>query len=210
MLEHKLGFRGAALVAFGLIWLGLILLLLVIPGEIMEMRRDVSKPRTRFSEVDGYLKVGFDLLSSYPIDSPDDMEDMNTRRDDLNSDPFEPKVKARKKQQVVPEFIRALDGRKVMVEGFMIPMLSEKYRVLSFILAQSQMTCCFGIAPKLNQWIDVTMEKGKSTEWKMDVPITIFGTLSVGTKYDRQNKGWCLYRMVSDKVGIPSEKAWFY
>ncbi len=206
----KTGFRGVSFGVFSLIWLGLILLLLAIPGEVMEMKSDGSKPRTRFSESDGYLKVGFDLLSSYTIDSPDATEDMNTQRDDLNSDPFEPKETARKKQQEVPEFIRVLDGRKVVVEGFMIPMLSEKYRVLSFILAQSQMTCCYGIAPKLNQWIDVTMEKGKSTEWKMDVPITVFGTLSVGTKYDHANKGWCLYRMVSDKVGIPSEKPWFY
>ncbi len=203
------GFRGAAFGTFSLVWMGLILLLLVIPGEVMEMKSDGFKPMTRFPESDGYLKVGFDLLSSYTIDSPDETDDMNTRRDDLNSDPFEPKETVRNKRQEVPESIRALDGRKVMVEGFMIPMLSEKYRVLSFILAQSQMTCCYGIAPKLNQWIDVTMEKGKSTEWKMDVPITVFGTLSVGAKYDHANKGWCLYRMVSDKVGIPTDKPWF-
>lgn len=52
------------------------------------------------------------------------------------------------------------------------------------------------------------MEKGETTELRMDIPITVSGTLSVGRKYDAENKGWYLYKMVSDKVKFPNE-SWF-
>src|SRR5258708_38275805 len=97
--------------------------------------------------------VDFGFLSSFSDETPDAFEDINPRRDDMNSDPYEHGKATVKKKGAIPAYIQALDGQKATVEGFMIPMLMERDRVLSFILAQSQMTCCFGIAPKLNQWI---------------------------------------------------------
>ena len=78
-------------------------------------------------------------------------------------------------------------------------------KATSFILARNQATCCYGIVPRLNEWMFVQMKKGASTDAIMDVPLTVFGTLSVGEE-KKQNQAWNLYRMVSDKVLIP--KSW--
>ncbi|HUO58806.1 MAG TPA: DUF3299 domain-containing protein [bacterium] len=151
--------------------------------------------------------VDFGSLSSFTVDETS-MEEVIPSGNDLNTDPFEPTKIPVKKKNEIPAFIQALDGQKVEMVGFMIPLLTEKDKVLTFILAQSQMTCCYGIAPQLNQWIYVEMEKGKNTKWAMDVPITVSGILSVGKKYDKVNLGWSLYRMVSDNVELP-KKGWF-
>jgi hypothetical protein len=167
-------------------------------------------PRTSFPQKGGYWVVDFDSLSSFPVEGSDAAESINTHVDDLNGDPYEErkaKAKAKKKTEV-PAFIQVLNGQKATVEGFMIPLVQERDRVLTFILAQSRMTCCYGITPQLNQWIYVVMAKGKDTEWAMDVPLKVSGILSVGKMFDQENKGWSLYRMVSDKVEIPG-KSWF-
>ena len=223
---NKTPWRPLTWLGLGLVWAALLAYFLTRPtlspmmkqlgfvvrnsvGSVSGSRgAETSKSRTSFSQKGGYWVVDFDSLSSFSADTPDASEDMNPRRDDMNSDPYEHKSTVVKKKAEIPADIQGLDGQKATVEGFMIPMLTEKDRVMSFILAQSQMTCCFGIAPKLNQWIYVEMEKGKNTEWAMDIAIKVSGTLSVGKKYDQENKGWSLYRMVSDKVEIPG-KSWF-
>ena len=53
----------------------------------------------------------------------------------------------------------------------------------------------------MNEWMYVEMQKGKSAEATMDMPITVFGTLSVGAQIKESN--WTLYRMISDKVSVP-------
>jgi hypothetical protein len=120
----------------------------------------------------------------------------------------DPRLKGKKPDSTVPGSIKALNGQKISVSGFMIPMLMDRDKVLSFILAQSRMTCCYGVVPKLNQWIYVKLDNGKTTESTMDIPITVFGTFNVGSEFDEQNKGWCLYRMNSDKVEVP-RRSWF-
>lgn len=90
------------------------------------------------------------------------------------------------------------------VVGFMIPLETNEAgdKATSFILARSQATCCYGIIPKMNEWMFVQMESGKNADAIMDVPVTVFGTLSVGEE-KKANTGWSLYRMVSDKVVVP-------
>src|ERR1035441_6259505 len=92
-----------------------------------------------------YYKAGFDLLAGFPSEIPD-----------MALPGAEANPKAPKRHSPVPETIRALDGQKVSVVGFMIPMaMDAKYNVSSFILAESRMTCCYGKTPMLNQWIFV-------------------------------------------------------
>ncbi len=145
-----------------------------------------------------YYQLSFDVLAGFPAGTPD--------ISDTPSSAALPRASSVKTD--VPQSVRALDGRKISVVGFMIPMAMDQDGVSSFILAQSRMTCCYGLVPKLNQWIYVTMQPGKMTSQLMDVPITVYGTLGVGQRFDPQNRGWCLYRMVSDKVELP-KKLWF-
>jgi len=145
----------------------------------------------------GYYRVNFDVLAGFPAATP---EIPNTAMD--------ARQRVKMARFDIPGSVKILNGQKIYVVGFMIPMAMDKDRVSSFILAQSRMTCCYGMVPKLNQWIYVTMEPGNQTSELMDIPITVFGTLSVGMNMDKDNLGWCLYRMTSDKVAMP-KTSWF-
>jgi hypothetical protein len=150
-----------------------------------------------YSKVGDYYKLGFEVLSSFPSEAPM-----------LRAIPKGPLLQEKKPRTKVPNSILALDGQKVSVPGFMIPMAMDKNKVSSFILAQNQQACCYGIMPKLNQWIYVTMGEGRTADSTMDVPITIYGTLQVREGAGPQDGGWCLYRMTADKIEKP-DSFWF-
>ncbi len=144
-----------------------------------------------------YYRLNFDVLSGFPAGTPD-----------ISNPAVDPRKRAKMASFNIPGPVKVLNGQKISVVGFMIPMTMDKESVYSFILAQSRMTCCYGMVPQLNQWIYVTMDPGKPTSQLMDVPITVFGTLSVGMKIDKDSMGWCLYRMTSGKVDMPKQ-SWF-
>lgn len=151
-----------------------------------------------FAQKDGFYQVGFNTLASFPSETPA-----------LIAGPKDQPGLQKKFQSEVPPAILEMDGQKVSVAGFMIPMeVNDKGRVSSFILAQNQMTCCYGVFPKLNQWVYVTMAGEKTVDSTMDIPLTVFGTLGVGTQYDQDSQGWCLYRMTCEKLDLP-KKTWF-
>ena len=56
--------------------------------------------------------------------------------------------------------------------------------VTEFILLRNQGLCCFGTVPRMNEWVHVVMEEGKSAPYAMDQPITVFGTLAIGEVYE--------------------------
>lgn len=150
-----------------------------------------------YSKVRDYYQLSFDILSSFPADTP---VFNNPRKDSQDKD-------GTLKNQV-PHSIEVLDGEKISIAGFMIPMIMEKDRVSSFILAQTRGSCCYGQVPKFNQWIYVEMMQGKTTGYLMDIPITVFGTLSVNEKWNSQNNDWYLYRMDGEQVDLP-RPSWF-
>lgn len=211
----------------GLAWIGLMFYLFTRPGFAPVMRawglfsksEDVIlhaptgvgprlfKPPDSFPKKGDYFMVDFDALGAFDAETPDASEGINLQQDDLNQDLYEHKAAAKKKEMEIPKSILGLNGQKVRIAGFMIPVDTDKDSVSSFILVQSRMNCCFGVVPRLNQWIFVTMEKGKTTGWTMDIPLMVYGTLGVGKQYDKKNEGWCLYRLTAEKVALP-QKSW--
>jgi hypothetical protein len=149
-------------------------------------------PVTVYPTVEGHSLVTWNTLSHFPYDSPDIDEEID------------PQLRSKKKKYPIPDYIRRLDGASVAVVGFMIPLETNDAgdKATSFILARSQATCCYGIVPKMNEWMFVQMEKGKTADAVMDIPLTVFGTLSVGEQ-KKANTGWSLYRMQSDRVSVP-------
>jgi hypothetical protein len=117
----------------------------------------------------GYEAVGFDRLASYDYKAPD-------------YDAAKPNTPPPKTDQI-PAKIKELDGRKVMVTGFMMPVKMEAGLVKEFLLVKDAMMCCYGVMPKLNEWIVVKMT-GKGVKPLMDVPIAIEGKLRVGEMYE--------------------------
>jgi len=108
----------------------------------------------------------------------------------------------KKDKYPIPEAVKKLNGQNVAVAGYMVPLevRAEDGKAASFMLVRSQMTCCFGIAPKMNEWVFVQMGKEGAAKVVMDIPVTAFGVLSVGEDYSGQ---WTLYRMTADKTSYP-------
>jgi hypothetical protein len=116
--------------------------------------------------VDGYWKLGFDRLASFPF-----IGDGST-------------VSAAASEAQIPAAIKKFNGSKVMVTGFMLPvkMGDNDELTTEFLLMKSQLLCCYGIAPQVNEWILVEMPKGVKPV--MDVPISFRGTLHVGAMFE--------------------------
>ena len=117
-----------------------------------------------------YEIVGFDRLASFEY-TPADI------------DPAKPVVPPPAGVNQIPEKVRALDQQKVAVTGFMLPVKMEGGLVKEFLLVKDPMMCCYGVMPKLNEWIVVKMT-GTGVKPLMDIPITFEGKLRVGEMYE--------------------------
>jgi hypothetical protein len=76
---------------------------------------------------------------------------------------------------VFPPAILALDGRKVLIRGFMLP--SVDFRdIREFHLVRSLWGCCFGAPPRLNEIVRVQLAEG--VDYTYD-GLELVGTLEV-------------------------------
>jgi hypothetical protein len=114
---------------------------------------------------DKAVAVGFDKLASFEFVAP------------------ESEAKAKEAEAQIPEQVRAYDAKRVTVTGFMLPVKMAEGLVVEFLLVKDPMMCCYGVVPKVNEWVVVKMN-GKGVAPLMDVPITFEGTLSVGQIYE--------------------------
>lgn len=99
----------------------------------------------------------------------------------------------------IPASVRQLNGRTVVIRGFMVPTIFENDGVLSFILVKDQMLCCFGVMPKMNEWIDVRMAEGHRADFFSDRPVTVMGRLEVGEEYE-EHVVLSVYRLEATSV----------
>ncbi|MCX7718924.1 MAG: DUF3299 domain-containing protein [Candidatus Sumerlaeaceae bacterium] len=103
---------------------------------------------------------------------------------------------------LIPPEIQALHGQQVEVIGFMVPLETEGAKVKSFALVKDRMLCCFGVIPKLNEWILVQMRDGASANYFPDQPVRVLGRLDVG-EYSAGESVLGLYRMEADNLHGP-------
>jgi len=134
---------------------------------------------------DGYLQTGFNQLSGFIARVV--YEAVNS-----NSPAYEPRLVT-----LVPDNIKALDGKKVAVAGFMLPLQMKERRVTEFILLKNQAMCCYGKPPTINEWVHVKMSEGITPA--VDQTITIFGTLHV-SEYKENSQMLGLYRLDGEKA----------
>jgi hypothetical protein len=103
---------------------------------------------------------------------------------------------------LIPPDIRALNGQFVEVIGFMVPIETEGTNIKSFALVKNRMLCCFGVIPKLNEWIFVHMREGAAAGYYPDQPVRVLGRLTVGS--DAGGEGITgIYRMEGDNLYSP-------
>jgi hypothetical protein len=115
-----------------------------------------------------YLTMGFDRLSDFEFD-PTKVTATSDAGVIAAGD------------ELIPPTIRRLDGQKVAISGFMLPMKTEDGVVTELLLMRTQMACCFGGTPKTNEWVIVRSSKKNGIKSLMDTVVTISGTLKVGT-----------------------------
>lgn len=96
----------------------------------------------------------------------------------------------------IPEPVMQLKGERVKVAGFMLPVDFEEGRVNSFLLMNSKMACCFGVMPRINEFVFVKMPEGKTAKFMSDIPISVSGLFNIG----EENLVDSLYTMIADKV----------
>ena len=160
-------------------------------------------------DADGYWAVGFQHLASFSfgrhkVPDPDTALLNHGARLALlvpdDSDqvelPTEPGQSG-----TIPDNVRALDGRRVRIAGYMLPVKVENGLVKECLLLRNQMMCCYGRRPELNEWVVVRFA-GDGVPARMDTPLAFYGTLHVGERFeDHVFTG--LYELAADKISAP-------
>lgn len=85
--------------------------------------------------------------------------------------------------QQVPASIRKLDGKKVVLTGYMLPLKLENGLTTEFFFLSSPSACCYGIIPEMNEWMLVRM-RGEGLPPIQDVPMFLAGRLHVRARWD--------------------------
>jgi hypothetical protein len=134
----------------------------------------------------GLATVGFDKLAGFAYLAPEYTGTNPPPMPDTNQ---------------IPASIRAFDGKKVAVKGFMLPLKVQEGKVTELILLRDQSMCCFGGVPKLNEFVTVKMTGG-GVRAVMDQAVTLVGKLKVG---EFTENGYLLgiYQMDGERVDGP-------
>jgi hypothetical protein len=107
---------------------------------------------------------------------------------------------ARRSEAIVPQQIRALDGKDVALRGYVIPLDTQGTRITSFVLAATnQITCCFGDSLAMNEWVIVDVPEGQEFESEPFEMATVLGRFDVGEDV-QDGFVMSLYRMVPEKI----------
>jgi hypothetical protein len=96
--------------------------------------------------------------------------------EEISSWPYEDGLKG------MPESVKKLDGLKVMMTGFMLP-IDEVENIKQFLLVQSLWSCCFGQPPDINGLVRVVMQGGQKVQYQYD-PLKVIGTFVIKPHYD--------------------------
>lgn len=139
---------------------------------------------------DGVTTVGFDKLSAFKYDVPDDTAAASATKPPA-SDP----------DSQIPESVKAFNGKRIALKGFMLPLKVEQGLVTELLIMRDQSMCCYGTVPRINEWVSVRMTS-KGIKPVMDQAVTLHGTLKVGAI--REN-GYLvgIYQMDGEKMETP-------
>ncbi len=118
-------------------------------------------------------------------------------------------TKGTNKPMPIPKQILALNGKKVAIKGFVIPLAnSEGQTIKEFLFADQLVSCLFCAMLGYDQWMigNTADPKGFNiNDDDFEQPITIYGTFDVGPKFeDGEFTG--LYRIKADGFEVEKKK----
>ena len=113
--------------------------------------------------------------------------------EDLSSWPYQDGLKG------MPEGVKKLDGLKVMMTGFMLP-IDEVENIKQFLLVQSLWSCCFGQPPDINGIVRVVYKGTKRLDYQFE-PIKMTGVFRVKATVE---DGYCvdIYQLETEAVEV--------
>jgi hypothetical protein len=158
-------------------WFSLILLLGFILFDLCG--KPASVPLPPESEVAahaaarGARPVTFDELASFPCPWPESFEDPPPGGGPATGDA------PRWTPPVVPEEIRALDGSRVTLAGYVLPTEMEGGRVLGGLFCRYAAGCCYGGQPQANELVELRIADPRGFEAETHLPVLLTGTLRV-------------------------------
>lgn len=91
----------------------------------------------------------------------------------LNMDPVTPDA-----PNLMPDWLRNLDGRRIRIRGFMYPPFQET-GIKTFALARDNQICCFGRDPKIYDVFSVRLREGVTTSYIQNRPFDVAGVFHV-------------------------------
>ncbi len=122
----------------------------------------------RLETQSGYAKIAFSQLAGFPFADPPQPLPPGTPPPDVLAQ--------------VPASVRRLDGKKVVLTGFMLPTKMENGFATEFFFLSSSQLCCFGVTPSANEWMIVKMKK-EGLPAVQDVPMSLAGRLRVRAQW---------------------------
>ena len=143
-----------------------------------------------------YLAAGFDKLSGYSFEVSDELLGPITNE-------VAAALATVKTDAMIPKSVHELNNKRVALKGFMLPLKVEGGVVTELLIMKDQSMCCYGSAPKINEWVSVKMQ-GKGVKPLMDQPVTLFGTLRVG---ESRENGYLIgiYRLDGERMEVPEQ-----
>lgn len=91
-----------------------------------------------------------------------------------------------------------MDGKKIALAGFTLPLTLANGRATEFLLLRSQAACCFGMVPRVNELVMVKMPPPGMVP-VLDTPMVVAGTLSLKW-IGESGQLTAIYELRADKV----------
>jgi len=151
-------------------------------------KSDADKPKT-----EGYQNLDISDLAAFQYYTPFPGE--------------KPDAELLAKNQI-PEKIKQLNGQKVSITGFMMPVrVDDQGFVEEFALNGNYDMCFYGAPSQINQWVHVKMQPGAKARFSHN-PTTVSGTLEVGELVEDEQV-ISLYRLTGDSTSAASRRSLF-
>ena len=101
----------------------------------------------------------------------------------------------------VPDKVLKLNGKRVKVAGFMVPLtLDKNNKVPLFLLAPDTTSCCYGNVPNLNGFIYCSGKIG--FDYKNDIPIEVTGIIMTKPYYDKKEDCVLMFKLVPESIKV--------
>jgi hypothetical protein len=104
---------------------------------------------------------------------------------------------------VFPQELAALAGRRISIDGFVIPTVEWGNRLSRFALSADPPGCGFGQSTALDKWIEVELKPGVTpVEYSSFGIVRVTGTLTVGEKFSDYGYVESLYQLEADEAEL--------